>query len=1216
MSPPAVAEPVADVAAAILPSEHPLLLLPIRIETALDGDELQIRVYPDEIHLDRRPQQAGGRPTARPRLLPDRFVATGWRDGARVFAVAGAPIDEAALRVALDLGADEPEAGLAWLWDFTTAEQAGMALRVTLDQPRLDRVLVFGVRGALDADGTQAALADLLGARDDLRFVAPGEATNEIGAAAAPPAAPAPGAPGAAAGPRLASALGLPAASFAALAGADRDEESVARAMNAALWPATWGYYLSHRLGRDGVPGVAAPDVERGRRAFVDHVRAFGPLPTLRVGDQPYGFLPATTLDAWVPADEPLGAGALNVVRHARSTWLAAAAGLPTADGGPGDLLEVLRNGPTAASLWARTLIGPLYAANLLRYVGIQSWSQWLQARNVLSQRAQATAGLAWMPTVAKAAYAPDAYALRTPYVAETTPAFLTWLSTVDLAAPPVISTAPPPVPQPAALLDVLARHATGRAFADAAGQAAPEGELLGFGGAEPLKLTPGTSPALTELQAALATLAAQPPAVLERHLTASLDLAAHRLDAWITAFASQRLAALRAGAPSGVRVGAFGWVEGLTPRSEAPASEGWIAAPSLGHATTAAVLRNGYRARRLEGEPPGTLAVDLSSRRVRRALRLLAGVRAGRSLGALLGEQLERALRDAKLAALSEGLRGYAPAPDGGAVDGLLIAQRWRDAHDLPGFALDGNRALVAPLLDALDDTLDAVGDLTLAEGVHQVVAGNPVRAGALFDALGRGEQPPPELAVTRTPRGAIHHAVSLLVALPPHARRPSGTWPHTPDSVRAAAEPVADAWAARVLGPAHDATFAVEWRTAQGAVVARAEGTLADTGLAPLDVVYESGRPGALDGWLVRAVAPPASIPGGAAPVLAQAPLAALELARTLRRVAARPATGADLDPDTSTAADADAGPTGADPSTAADADAGAAHRAHAAAQALDEAIAAAAGAADGDLADALVALARFGIPDCLAPATEPADALRARADRALAVARTRATAAAAATDPSAILGALLDEPFALFGPLPTGSVHWRDAPEPAPAIGWLDQVGRARSATGALSDLLLCDEALGRSTRLALAQLPHVAGEPSLIDDAAALTEPRHVALVHLPSGTALPKPAAGLLVDAWVEPVPNRQETAGVAFHLERPASEPPQACLIAVPPDRSAPWSTASLEAVLAETLDAARMRAVPAEALAATTQLLPALQFAFNPAGETISTNFSGLAEA
>jgi hypothetical protein len=181
---------------------------------------------------------------------------------------------------------------------------------------------------------------------------------------------------------------------------------------------------------------------------------------------------------------------------------------------------------------------------------------------------------------------------------------------------------------------------------------------------------------------------------------------------------------------------------------------------------------------------------------------------------------------------------------------------------------------------------------------------------------------------------------------------------------------------------------------------------------------------------------------------------------------------------------------------------------------------------------------------------------------------------------------------------------------------AIGWLDQVGRARTATGALSDLLLCEEALGRPAALALAQLPHVPGEPTLLDDAAALTEPRHVALLHLPAGDRLPASAAALLVDAWVEPVPSAQETAGVAFHLERPASQPPQACLIAVPPELAAPWSTATLEAVLTETLEAARMRAVPAEALDAVGQFLPALQFAFNPAGETISTSFAGLADA
>jgi hypothetical protein len=69
--------------------------------------------------------------------------------------------------------------------------------------------------------------------------------------------------------------------------------------------------------------------------------------------------------------------------------------------------------------------------------------------------------------------------------------------------------------------------------------------------------------------------------------------------------------------------------------------NEGLIHAPSLNHATTAAVLRNGY----LTNE--GKLAVNLSSRRVRLALGILEGMRGGQSLGALLGYQFERHVHD-----------------------------------------------------------------------------------------------------------------------------------------------------------------------------------------------------------------------------------------------------------------------------------------------------------------------------------------------------------------------------------------------------------------------------------------------------------------------------------------------------------------------------------------------------------------------------------------
>ncbi len=42
-------------------------------------------------------------------------------------------------------------------------------------------------------------------------------------------------------------------------------------------------------------------DVAWVRSYFIDFVRANGPLPTMRIGRQPYGVLPVTSLNAWKP---------------------------------------------------------------------------------------------------------------------------------------------------------------------------------------------------------------------------------------------------------------------------------------------------------------------------------------------------------------------------------------------------------------------------------------------------------------------------------------------------------------------------------------------------------------------------------------------------------------------------------------------------------------------------------------------------------------------------------------------------------------------------------------------------------------------------------------------------------------------------------------------------------------------------------------------------
>ena len=86
------------------------------------------------------------------RLLPDRWVATAFTNGAAVAVVQGKDIDKD-LAIGPDLDAevtikdDEPaiDDGMRWMIDFNAAEVVGMALRMTLPSPAVDVLLVTGV---------------------------------------------------------------------------------------------------------------------------------------------------------------------------------------------------------------------------------------------------------------------------------------------------------------------------------------------------------------------------------------------------------------------------------------------------------------------------------------------------------------------------------------------------------------------------------------------------------------------------------------------------------------------------------------------------------------------------------------------------------------------------------------------------------------------------------------------------------------------------------------------------------------------------------------------------------------------------------------------------------------------------------------------------------------------------------------------------------------
>jgi hypothetical protein len=144
--------------------------------------------------------------------------------------------------------------------------------------------------------------------------------------------------------------------------------------------------------------------------------------------------------------------------------------------------------------------------------------------------------------------------------------------------------------------------------------------------------------------------------------------------------------------------------------------------------------------------------------------------------------------------------------------------------------------------------------------------------------------------------------------------------------------------------------------------------------------------------------------------------------------------------------------------------------------------------------------------------------------------------------------------------------------------------------------------------------IAQLPYSQGDRwvGLPLKPGAPLSPAHFSLVvHSAPALDVKGPLAGVLIDEWVEVVPSQSEATGLVFQYDQPNAAPPQSILVAVPPDLDQPWNLWSLQQVLLETLDLARVRAVDPEALDGIGQYLPALYFAVNTAGDTVSTDFS-----
>jgi hypothetical protein len=683
----------------------------------------------------------------------------------------------------------------------------------------------------------------------------------------------------------------------------------------------------------------------------------------------------------------------------------------------------------------------------------------------------------------------------------------------------------------------------------------------------------------------------------------------------------------------------------------------GFVHAPSTAQAGTAAVLRAAHLAHGGENDP--SCAVDLSSAPARAAQRLSDGIRSGQELGALLGYEMERYLHDNSADVLIAPLRAYAPrwqasgtfvegnpqaiVSPSAVVDGLALADA--DPSAVAQAVLPTGAAASAALAAALSSGLamlrsqqDALADLLTAEGIHHVLTGNSDRAGAALNAAHRGGLPPDDYDVLRTPRSGASLTCRVGVLLPASGSALAGGWPGSP---RGAADSSCAAWLATVL----PAVTAVRVRVANSAGAVSAIALPAAAGLGPLDIVLD--RPEVVRTRIELALPAGNTVLTGRDPAWTPSTVGLDELltvAADLREVlSARPMRSTDL-----LMAGAAAG--AADERDAADLLARltaarsslqqAAQAVAAAAGPLGTAVAvlAAGGQSPPDLATtlgaartALGAALAHGVMLQLDPAAAPADALAvlgaatAELTRRLALPgpATGASADELAGALRGLLGAnqpgvprlLIDTGTAAVAVagLAAGDVFVAAAPDLA--ADWLDDVAGVRASTGHLvaaiqgCDALTVGAGLTDGWRIIDPSGHQAAWTATLDATALAALGPAATIVLRAAAGAKLAAGGyvAGLMVDEWVEVVPQETAATSVAYQADAPVARAPQAILLGVAPDVTAGWNADIVLDLALEALSLAGLRTVDVETGAWLGRMLPAILLPDGDASEVIA---------
>ena len=355
------------------------------------------------------------------RVLPDRFVLLAWSGATLRVTQVGNPIDDVVIlgpspiddstgTTSIDRNSADQTITLgddfAWVRDFDQAVAKGLGFRVDVTaqdiESGFDRLLVLGLKASADAPDAQALVEQLIDdhhyAKEGFALLKQGTPTNNTDdgstpytrtddavastvAQSGPPLfTPTADRTVATDGQRLADLLGVSYSQLQYVNGADLTDFNEAVTMNRALYAGTLGYYLDHMLN-DVVDDAWIGTL---RRHFTDHVTGRGPIATIRVGSQPYGILPTSSMARWKPPvvrrgntvvaanapppTDPFETALLRALLRFEQGWTSLASSLLQVNS-PGDadanLMTILGLQPTSAEFYQRVGYSYDYLQNL-----------------------------------------------------------------------------------------------------------------------------------------------------------------------------------------------------------------------------------------------------------------------------------------------------------------------------------------------------------------------------------------------------------------------------------------------------------------------------------------------------------------------------------------------------------------------------------------------------------------------------------------------------------------------------------------------------------------------------------------------------------------------------------------------------------------------------------------------------------------------------------